>query len=85
MTLEEDKEFGDSGGLKAAIRSAKRSGRPSKINVPATGRTSSSSSDPRVKKGKVTAGTKSAFERDFNGQGRKPKARTKGHGKRNDR
>jgi ATP-dependent RNA helicase DDX27 len=73
MTLEEDKEIGDSGGVKAAIRSAKRSGRPSKINVPASGKTSSSS-NPRVKKGKATASSRSAFERDFDGQGRKLKS-----------
>jgi ATP-dependent RNA helicase DDX27 len=75
MTLEEDKEVGDSGVLKAAIRSAKRSTRPSKIGVPA-GTSSSKSSNQRTKREKVTTG-KGVFERDFDGQGRKREARAK--------
>lgn len=62
MTLEEDKEAGDSGVLKAAIRSAKRSSRPSKIKDSAGGTKSPSL---RMKKRKVTASTKGVFERDI--------------------
>jgi len=58
MTLEEDKEVGDSGVLKAAIRSAKRSSRPSKI------RDSCGTKSPslRTKNRKVTG--KGVFGRD---------------------
>jgi ATP-dependent RNA helicase DDX27 len=74
MTLEDDKEFGDSGVLKAAIRSAKRSTRPSKIRALA-GTSSAKSSNLRTKRGKVTVGTKGVFERDFDRKGRRQEAR----------
>jgi len=69
--LEEDKEIGDSRVLKAAIRSAKRSTQPSKIGVPLQRTGSMKSSNAKGKKGRMTAGRKDVFERDFGGQGRK--------------
>lgn len=67
MTMEEDKEVGDSGALKAAIRFAKKSTRPSKISAAA----GTSSTSLRTKRVKVTARTKGVFERDFDEKGRR--------------
>lgn len=63
MTIEEDEEAGDEKALKAAIRSAKKSARPSKIGVPEK----KPSKGPRSK-GKprrVTSHAGGAFERDI--------------------
>lgn len=61
MALEDDEELGDSGAVKAAIRSAKKSARPAKIGVPEKRPSKSKGKD---KKRKVTARTGGAFDRD---------------------
>lgn len=67
--MEEDKAIGDSGMLKAAIRSTKKSNQPSKIGVPARRANSSKG----AKRGKVTGGTssKGMFYKDFDQQSRR--------------
>lgn len=62
MTMEEDEEAGDEKALKAAIRSAKKSARPSKIGVPE--KRPSKGFKSKGKPRRVTSHT-SAFERDI--------------------
>lgn len=63
MTIEEDEEAGDEKALKAAIRSAKKSARPSKIGVPE--KRPSKGFKSKGKPRRVTSHTGGAFERDI--------------------
>jgi len=60
LAMEEDKEMGDSGALKAAVRSAKKSARPTKIGIPER-RTAKST---KSKKGKLARAGK-VFDKDL--------------------
>jgi ATP-dependent RNA helicase DDX27 len=62
--MEEDKEVGDEKVLNAAIRSAKKSARPSKIGVPE--KRPSKGSKSKGKPRRVTSRVGGAFERDVN-------------------
>ncbi|KAJ4486180.1 DEAD-domain-containing protein [Lentinula aciculospora] len=77
MAREEDEEIGNEGAMKSAIRSAKKSIRPSKIGVPERRPLKSSKTKEKKKIRRKTAlGKGGAFERDL-GQSRHEGARAK--------
>ncbi|KAH7930992.1 DEAD-domain-containing protein [Leucogyrophana mollusca] len=65
MAIEEDKELGDSGAVNAAIRLAKKEGRPTKIGLPMNKNAKSSKRIKSSRKTRVTARTGGAFDRDL--------------------
>ncbi|KAJ7597056.1 DEAD-domain-containing protein [Mycena floridula] len=70
MTMEEDEEAGDSRSMNAAIRSAKKSARPSKIGIPEKRNnksTGKSKSKGTRRPAKVTSRSGGAFEKDLSG------------------
>lgn len=69
MAREDDEELGDSGAMHAAIRSAKKAARPTKIGVPEKRPSKSRSKDRKAGPKKVTARAGGAFERDFGQKG----------------
>jgi ATP-dependent RNA helicase DDX27 len=62
MIMEEDAEMGDEKALNAAIRSAKKSARPSKIGVPEK---RPFKTKPKSKPRRVTSRVGGAFDRDI--------------------
>lgn len=64
LAKEEDEEMGDEKVLKAAIRSAKKAARPSKIGIPEK-RPSKSSKVKAKKTGRKVTRSGGAFERDL--------------------
>ncbi|KIJ68429.1 hypothetical protein HYDPIDRAFT_106624 [Hydnomerulius pinastri MD-312] len=68
MAIEADKEFGDSGAVNAAIRSAKKEARPGKIGIPQSKNTAPSK---KRQKPKVTSRVGGAFDRDLSAKGTK--------------
>jgi ATP-dependent RNA helicase DDX27 len=67
MALDDDQEIGDERALKAAIRSAKKSARPTKIGLPLERRHSKSSKTNGKVSGQKRAAARAAgaFERDL--------------------
>lgn len=62
--MEEDEEAGDSGAVKAAIRSAKKAARPAKIGVPEKRLSKSKGKNKKPGTQKVTARAEGVFDRD---------------------
>lgn len=65
MAMEEDEELGDAGAVQAAIRSAKKAARPTKIGVPEKQKTKSKNKDKKSGPKRVTARAGGAFDRDY--------------------
>lgn len=64
MAMEDDKELGDGGAVKAAIRSAKKAARPPKIGVPEK-RSSKPKGNTKPGPKRATARAGGAFDRDL--------------------
>ena len=73
MAMEDDEERGDAGAVRAAIRSAKRAGRPTKIGIPEPKPTKRPKGKEKKRPNRKVAG----FDQDLGDINRREGARAK--------